>query len=73
MIAELTNKFPLTEPTISGENKQKEFISLFGAVLKMRNLLSSFDEFQGNEILSERDFRIISADTRIFTMSGKKK
>ncbi len=57
MIAELTNKFPLTEPTISGENKQKEFISLFGAVLKMRNLLSSFDEFQGNEILSERDFQ----------------
>ena len=57
MIAELTNKFPLTEPTIIGENKQKEFISLFGAVLKMRNLLSSFDEFQGNEILSERDFQ----------------
>ena len=35
MIAELTNKFPLTEPTIIGENKQKEFISLFGAVLKI--------------------------------------
>lgn len=57
LIANLTDKFPLTEQTIIGEDKQKEFISLFGAILKMRNLLSSFDEFEGNEILSERDFQ----------------
>ncbi len=57
MISELTEKYPLTEPTITGEEKQKDFISLFGAILKMRNLLSSFDEFAGNEIISERDFQ----------------
>ena len=33
------------------------FIGLFGAILRMRNLLSSFDEFAGNEILSERDLQ----------------
>ena len=55
MIDELTIKFPLSEPQIVGEQNQKEFISLFGAILRMRNLLSSFDEFRGMEILSERD------------------
>ena len=54
MIEELTARFPLTDERITGEQKQKEFIVLFGAILRMRNLLSSFDEFAGNEILSER-------------------
>lgn len=57
MIDELTTKFPLSEPRITGEQNQKEFISLFGAILRMRNLLSAFDEFKGMEILSERDWQ----------------
>lgn len=57
MIEELTAKFPLSEERIIGEQKQKEFIVLFGAILRMRNLLTSFDEFAGNEILSERDLQ----------------
>lgn len=57
MIEELTAKFPLTEERITGEQRQRDFIMLFGAILRMRNLLSSFDEFAGNEILSERDFQ----------------
>ena len=57
MIAELSDKFPLTEPQIIGEKNQKDFISLFGAILRMRNLLTSFDEFKGKEILSERDLQ----------------
>lgn len=57
MIEELTNKFPLTEEHITGDRRQKEFIVLFGAILRMRNLLSSFDDFVGNEILSERDLQ----------------
>lgn len=57
MIDELTAKFPLSEERITGEQRQKEFIVLFGAILRMRNLLTSFDEFAGNEILSERDFQ----------------
>lgn len=54
MIEELTTKFPLSEPQIIGEQNQKNFIALFGAILRMRNLLLSFDEFAGKEILSER-------------------
>ena len=57
MIEELTAKFPLSEERITGEQRQKEFIVLFGAILRMRNLLTSFDEFAGSEILSERDFQ----------------
>ena len=57
MIDELVTKFPLSEERITGEKRQKEFIVLFGAILRMRNLLTSFDEFAGNEILSERDLQ----------------
>ena len=57
MIDDLLSKFPLTEPQIIGEKKQKEFISLFGAILRMRNLLISFDDFAGRELLSERDLQ----------------
>lgn len=53
LIQELEAKYPLSEPQIYGEKAQKDFIGLFGSILRMRNLLSSFDEFAGNEILSE--------------------
>ena len=55
MMDDLTSKFPLSEPQIIGEQNQKDFISLFGAILRMRNLLSAFDEFEGKEMISERD------------------
>ena len=57
MIDELTNKFPLTEPQIIGEQNQKDFIALFGSILRMRNLLVAFDEFKEKELLSKRDLQ----------------
>ncbi|NCB94796.1 MAG: type I restriction endonuclease subunit R, partial [Clostridia bacterium] len=57
MMEELNEKFPLEEPQIIGEQNQKDFISLFGAILRMRNLLVSFDEFKGNELITERDLQ----------------
>lgn len=57
MLEELLNKFPVSMPRIVGEQNQKDFISLFGAILRMRNLLSSFDEFAGKEIITERDLQ----------------
>lgn len=57
MIEELSDKFPLTEPQIIGEQNQKDFIALFGAILRMRNLLLSFDEFAGKEGITERDLQ----------------
>ena len=38
-----------------GEEAERNFVKLFGNVLKMRNLLSVFDQFQGNDLLTERD------------------
>ena len=57
MMEELKEKFPLSEPQIIGEQNQKDFISLFGAILRMRNLLSSFDEFISKELITERDLQ----------------
>ena len=57
LIEELTEKFPVEEPQIIGEKRQKEFINLFGAVLRMRNILVAFDDFEGKELLSPRDLQ----------------
>jgi type I restriction enzyme R subunit len=56
LIAELTTKYPLGQP-IRGEEAEKDFIRLFGAILRIRNILTSFDEFAGNEIIPEIDFQ----------------
>ncbi|MDR2017303.1 MAG: type I restriction endonuclease subunit R [Syntrophobacterales bacterium] len=42
---------------IIGEMAQKDFIRLLGTILRLKNILTAFDEFAGNEILSERDFQ----------------
>ena len=52
-VAELQAEFPLGQP-ITGEAAQKAFIALFGSILRLRNILQSFDEFAGNEILAPR-------------------
>ena len=57
MVEDLVTKFPLEEPQIGGEQNQKAFIALFGAILRMRNLLLSFDDFTGKEKISERDLQ----------------
>ena len=55
-IEELVASFPLGKPII-GEAAQKAFIKLFGSILRLKNILTAFDDFAGNEILSERDFQ----------------
>ena len=49
-------RFPVGQ-RILGEQNQKEFIKLYGAVLRVRNILTTFDEFAGNEILTERNIQ----------------
>ena len=56
LIAELKENFPLPVD-IAGEQAEKDFIKLYGDILKVQNILTSFDEFAGNEILSIRDFQ----------------
>lgn len=56
LIDRLNTEYPLGLP-MEGEKAEKEFISLYGAILRMKNILSSFDNFAGNEILSDRDYQ----------------
>lgn len=58
---ELLAKFPLGTP-ILGEAAQKEFIALFGAILRLENILTAFDEFAGEELITDRqsqDYRSV--------------
>lgn len=57
LINELSLKFPLSDARITGEQNQKDFIVLFGAILRMRNLLLSFDEFREKDLISQRDLQ----------------
>ena len=57
---ELLEKYPAGVEII-GEQNQKDFIKLFGQILKMRNLLSCFDEFEGKGLISDRDLQDYSS------------
>lgn len=56
LIDRLKHEYPLGSPLV-GEQEEKEFIRLYGRILKVKNILSSFDQFKGQEILSQRDFQ----------------
>ena len=63
-VQELLTQFPLGQPII-GESAQKAFIALFGQILRLQNILTSFDDFAGNEILTDRqgqDYRSVYLD-----------
>lgn len=54
LVNALLEDYPL-DKRIVGEEAEKKFIRLYGAILKATNILSTFDQFAGKEILSERD------------------
>jgi type I restriction enzyme R subunit len=56
LIAALVARDPLGQLIID-EEEQKRFIRLCGAILRLKNILSAFDDFAGNEILPDRDFQ----------------
>ena len=56
LIDELTEKYPLWV-RIDSEKAQKEFIKLYGWILRIRNILTTFDEFTGQWILTDRDIQ----------------
>lgn len=63
-VTELLDNFPLGTPIV-GEAAQKAFIALFGTILRLQNILTSFDDFTGQEILTERqgqDYRSVYLD-----------
>ena len=56
LITIIQKLYPLGTEIISEADK-KDFIRLFGAILRLKNILTAFDDFEGNEILPERDFQ----------------
>ena len=56
LVSLLKKAYPLKKDII-GEEAKEGFIRLFGSILRLRNILTAFDEFEGNEILSEREFQ----------------
>jgi len=55
-ILELTREF---EPGVLpiGEESQKAFIELYNRMLRLKNILLSFDDFEGKQIASDRDLQ----------------
>lgn len=51
LVAKLLDDFPLGQ-TIIGEKAEKDFILQFGTILRALNILTAFDQFEGQEILS---------------------
>lgn len=63
-VQQLLEQFPPGQQIV-GESAEKDFIALLGAILRLQNILTSFDEFAGNEILTERqlqDYRGVYLD-----------
>jgi type I restriction enzyme R subunit len=54
LVSELSDRFPVTEQIV-GEQNEAEFVRLYSAILKVRNILTTFDEFDGRGILTDRD------------------
>lgn len=55
LVDELLAKFPVGQ-IIIGEQNQKDFVRLYGGVLRLKNILTTFDEFTLEQaILSDRD------------------
>lgn len=57
LIDELVEKFPLSDGIPETIEGKKEYLRLFGSILRARNILSSFDDFAGQEILSKFDYQ----------------
>jgi len=56
LLARLLDEFPIDIVLVSEADK-KEFVRLFGQILRVRNVLSAFDEFEEDDELSVRDLQ----------------
>ena len=65
IIEQLCIDFPLPIGSIASEKEQKQFIDLMGQVLRLRNILTSFDDFESDDTITPReleDYRSIYLD-----------
>jgi type I restriction enzyme R subunit len=66
LVTELQESFPDFAVPI-GETAQREFVALFNQIMRLRNILVSFDDFVGNEILTpaqQQDYRSKYLETK---------
>lgn len=56
LVQQLIDEYPIGKEIVS-EKEERALIALYNQILKTKNILSSFDQFAGNEILSEYDFQ----------------
>ncbi len=57
MVMELRENYPLDERDTWGEKKEKAYAKLIGAVLRRRNVLKNFDEFESQDPLTKRELQ----------------
>ena len=57
MVDLLRTDFPDAGRGIVGEADEKRFITVYNTVLRLRNILTSFDEFEDADIMSEREIQ----------------
>lgn len=56
LINYLTTKYPVSDlGSIVTQKDKVDFVKLFGNVLRLTNILSAFDEFEGKELLTQAD------------------
>lgn len=56
LVDQLKSEFPEGRPVL-GEDAEKRFVALFGSLLKSINILSTFDQYEGREDLSDRQLQ----------------
>lgn len=68
-LAQLREQFPLEAAlngnALLGKEAEKAFIRLFGVILRLRNILTAFDDFAADDTLSprdEQDYRSVYTD-----------
>ena len=56
LVEALETRFPVGQPIV-GEANEKEFIGVFGSLLRVMNILSAFDQFDSQRLLSDRNMQ----------------
>ena len=56
LVEQLQNEFPDGQ-TVLGEDAERRFVALFGSLLKSINILSAFDQFEGRQIITDRQLQ----------------
>ena len=56
LVEQLQDEFPEGQ-TILGEDAERRFVALFGSLLKSINILSTFDQFEEQQIITDRQLQ----------------